>query len=58
MSEDLAARWLTGETVDPTIFCTLANIERRQLESVGIKRRPRDVTQSLTHYLQNRGDAA
>ena len=55
MSEDLAARWLTGELVDPAIFATLANVERRQLESVGIKRRPRDVTQSLGHYLTNRG---
>jgi hypothetical protein len=54
MSEDLAARWLTGETVDPAVFATLANVERRQLESVGIKRRPRDVTQSLSHYLDNR----
>jgi hypothetical protein len=54
MSEDLAARWLTGETVDPAIFATLANVERRQLETVGIKRRPRDVTQSLSRYLEER----
>ena len=58
MSEDLAARWLTGELVDPAIFATLANVERRQLESVGIKRRPRDVTQSLGHYLTTRKETA
>lgn len=54
MSEDLAARWLTGDPVDPAIFATLANVERRQLETVGIKRRSRDVTPSLQSYLESR----
>jgi hypothetical protein len=54
MSEDLAARWLTGDPVDPAIFATLANVERRQLETVGIKRRARDITQSLHSYLETR----
>ena len=54
MSEDLAARWLTGDPVDPAIFATLANVERRQLETVGIKRRARNVTPSLTDYLAQR----
>lgn len=52
MSEDLAARWLTGEPVDPAIFATLANVERRQLEAVGIRRRARDVTPSLQDYIK------
>lgn len=54
MSEDLAARWLTGEPVDPAIFGTLVNVERRQLETVGIKRRARDITPSLSQYLAAR----
>jgi hypothetical protein len=54
MSEDLAARWLTGDPIDPAVFATLANVERRQLESVGIKRRARDVTPSLQSYLETR----
>lgn len=52
MSEDLAARWLTGDPVDPAIFATLANVERRQLETVGIKRRARDVTPNLADYIK------
>jgi len=58
MSEDLAARWLTGEPVDPAIFGTLVNVERRQLETVGIKRRARDVTPTLSQYLAQRRESA
>lgn len=55
MCESLAAAWLTGDSsVDPASFATLANLERRQLETVGIKRRARDVTPSLNEYLQSR----
>lgn len=52
MSEDLAARWLTGDPVDPTVFCTLSNAERRLLETLGLKRRIRDVTPSIHDYLK------
>jgi hypothetical protein len=58
MSEDLAARWLTGELVDPAIFATLANVERRQLESVGIKRRLRDVIQTPAQWAARRSSGA
>lgn len=54
MSEDLAARWLSGEPVDPTTFCTLSNAERRLLETVGLKRRIRNVTPNLQSYLDQR----
>ncbi|MDE5460193.1 hypothetical protein [Bradyrhizobium sp. CSS354] len=54
MSEDLAARWLTGEPVDPAVFCTLGNAERRLLETLGLKRRQNDVTPNLTDYLGKR----
>lgn len=52
MAEDLAARWLNGEPVDPASFATLANVERRQFETVGLKRRQRDLTPSIHKYLE------
>lgn len=52
MAEDLAARWLNGEPVDPAAFATLANVERRQFETVGLKRRQRDLTPSIHKYLE------
>jgi hypothetical protein len=58
MSEDLAARWLIGDPIDPAIFATLANVERRQLESVGIKRRLRDVTQTPAQWAARRSSGA
>jgi hypothetical protein len=54
MLEDMAARWLMGEPVDPALYATLSNAERRLLETVGLKRRPRDVTPSLSQYLASR----
>lgn len=44
MSDDLAARFLTGQEVDPAVYCTLSNAERRLLETLGLKRRAADVT--------------
>lgn len=55
MCESLAAAWLTGDpTVDPTTFATLANLERRQLEAVGISRRARDVVQTPAQWAAGR----
>jgi hypothetical protein len=54
MIEDLGTRWLAGEPVDPGMFSTLCNNERRLYETVGIKRAPRDVTPSLREYLAER----
>jgi hypothetical protein len=51
MLEDMAARWLLGEPVDPALYATLSNAERRLLETVGLKRRARDVTPTLREYL-------
>jgi hypothetical protein len=51
MLEDMAARWLLGEAVDPALYATLSNAERRLLETVGLKRRARDITPSLGEYL-------
>ena len=38
MCEDLGARWLLGEPVDPALFAQLANAERRLLEAIGLNR--------------------
>jgi hypothetical protein len=45
---------LLGEPVDPALYATLSNAERRLLETVGLKRRSRDVTPDLREYLASR----
>jgi hypothetical protein len=50
MRKDLGARWLAGEQVDVTVYCTLTNSERRLYETSGLNRVPTDVT-SLGEYL-------
>jgi len=57
LAEHLEARWLSGEEIDPVLYCTLANAQKRLLESVGLRRVPRDVTPSLVEYLRSRGGA-
>jgi hypothetical protein len=47
MAEDIEARWLLGQAVDPTVLCTLANAQRRLFEQLGA-RRPKDVTPSIS----------
>jgi hypothetical protein len=42
--EDAEARWINGEPFDLTTYCTGLNAQRRVLETLGIKRQPRDVT--------------
>ena len=54
LAEHLEARWLSGEEIDPVLYCTLANAQKRLLESVGLRRVPRDVAPSLTDYLRSR----
>jgi hypothetical protein len=58
MLEDLAVRWLSGEPVDPALYATLSNSERRLLETVGLKRRPRDVTPDLQSHIAARSRQA
>ena len=31
---DMAAKWLSGEEIDPALFCTLANAQRRLFETL------------------------
>jgi len=49
---DMEARWLAGEKIDVSMYCGATNTMRRVLESVGLKRRPRDITR-LESYLAN-----
>jgi hypothetical protein len=58
MVEDMAARWLAGEPIDPAVFATLTNSERRLYETCGLRRTPRDVTPSLREYLQDKAAPA
>jgi hypothetical protein len=49
MAEDVEARWLAGQSIDPNILCVLANAQRRLFETLGLSRRSKDVT--LSEYL-------
>jgi hypothetical protein len=44
LAEHLETRWLAGEAIDPSLYCTVGNALRRLLETVGLTRVPRDVT--------------
>jgi hypothetical protein len=46
---DSEARYVSGEPVDPMSLCTLINAQRRVLETVGLQRRARDVTDPLEY---------
>jgi hypothetical protein len=55
MIEDLGARWLAGEGIDPVMFATLSNAERRLYEAVGLQRRAKNVTPpSVADYLKHK----
>ncbi|TGS95519.1 hypothetical protein EN814_16375 [Mesorhizobium sp. M2D.F.Ca.ET.171.01.1.1] len=54
MLKDAAASWLSGEPTDLSEFQTLANCQRRLLETIGLRRRAKDVTPSLDAYLGGR----
>jgi hypothetical protein len=50
LAEHLEARWLSGEQIDPALYCTIANAQKRLLEVVGLRRVPRQVTPTLEEY--------
>jgi hypothetical protein len=52
LAEDQEARWLLGQPIDTGTLCAIGNAQRRLLETVGLKHRPRDVTR-LSTYLAN-----
>ena len=49
--EDIETRWLAGEPIDPARYATLGNAQRRLLETIGLRRRARDVTPSVDEYV-------
>jgi hypothetical protein len=51
MIEDIEARWLSGRPLDVAAYCALVNVQRRLLTTVGLQRRPRDVTPDLAAYV-------
>jgi hypothetical protein len=51
-------RWLAGEAIDVVVLCTVNNSLKRLLETVGLRRVPRDVTPSLAEYLRSRDAGA
>jgi hypothetical protein len=53
LAEDLESRWLLGQSIDAGTLCAIGNAQRRLLETVGIRRRPKDVTPRLSTYLAN-----
>jgi copper(I)-binding protein len=52
MVNDMAAKWLNGEEVDPALFCTLANAQRRLFETLGFDRPAKDITPSIDQIAQ------
>jgi hypothetical protein len=51
---DMETRWIDGEPIDPASYCTIVNAQRRVLETIGLKRVPRDVTPDLHSYLASK----
>jgi|ERR1039458_4881113 hypothetical protein len=51
---DTESRWIEGEPIDIGGYCTTVNAQRRVLETVGLSRRPRDVSTDLTAYLASK----
>jgi hypothetical protein len=42
--EDMEAAWLAGGQIDVQTYLALGNAQRRHLETIGLKRAPRDIT--------------
>ena len=54
MLEHIETTWLAGGGIDLAGYATLANVQRRLLVTVGLQRRPRDVTPDLDDYVASR----
>jgi hypothetical protein len=55
---DIETRWIGGEPIDVAAYCTTVNAQRRVLETIGLRRRARDVTPSLQAYLRDKAAPA
>jgi hypothetical protein len=51
-AEIMEASAVAGREFDVQCFTTIVNCLRRLLETVGLERRSRDITTSLSNYLQ------
>jgi len=51
MIEHIEATWLSGGELDVAAYTALVNVQRRLLTTVGLQRRPRDVTPDLADYV-------
>ena len=54
MVQHVAASWLSGGELDVGAYTALVNAQRRLLVTLGLQRRPRDVTPDLDDYLTSR----
>jgi hypothetical protein len=54
IAADLEARWVAGETIEVGELMQAANAQRRLLVSLGLDRRARDMTPSLSEYLRRK----
>jgi hypothetical protein len=54
---DMEVNYLKHRRIDPVLFCTVVNAQRRTLEAIGLRRRPRDVTPDLQTYLAAKPEA-
>jgi hypothetical protein len=52
--EQMEGKLSMGESVDMDVFARVTGHLRRTLETLGIERRPRDITPSLPRYLTDR----
>ena len=55
LREALDAKALNGEPIDTAQYTRIANTLRRVLSTIGLQRRPRDVTPTLEEYVRERG---
>ena len=49
---DTETRWIEGGDLDPTVYCTVVNAQRRLLETIGLRRRAKDISPTLSDMLR------
>jgi hypothetical protein len=56
MIKDAGTAYLSGDPTDLTEFMALTNAQRRLLEAIGMRRRPRDITPDLSDYISDQDE--
>jgi hypothetical protein len=56
--EHLESEWLAGGSIDVASYSALSNTQKRLLETVGLKARPRNVSPTLSQYLEAKKNEA